>query len=118
MPVLKLRYLVIGIMVVAGAIAGPLLSVRKQVYLRDLAIRRETLGDSLAVCRREAMALSAEARSLSSPQRVEQIARERLNMDYPTSNQIVIVENRRRPSTRSARGFLALLKRSLGQGRS
>jgi len=86
------------------------------VYLRDLAIACEQLADSLAVQKREAAALTVEARRLSSAQRIEQIARSRLNMDYPTSHQMVIVEDRRR--TRVGGGFLALIKRSLGRGDS
>ena len=112
-PVIKLRHVGAGVLVVATAITGPLLVVRKQVYLRDLAIRREQLSDTLAVNRRETASLAVEARQLSSLRRIETIARDQLNMDYPKSDQIKIVEGRK--NTGGGRGFLALIKRSLGR---
>jgi cell division protein FtsL len=119
MPVLKLRFVVIGSLVVMAAIAGPLLMIRKQVYVRNLAIRREQLADSLSVYSREAARLTIVAKQLSSPQRLEQIARDKLGMEYPSSAQITIVQPRAPSKARflDAAGFFAFLRRSLAQSR-
>lgn len=119
MPVLKLRYVVAGVLIVGSVIAGPLLVVRKQVYLRDLAIRREHLNDSLTAANRCAAELNIEVRRLSSQHRIERLAREQLDMEYPESHQIVIVEDDHGRGGRGGNdGFMAVLKRSLGKGRS
>ncbi len=115
-PVLRLRMVGGGVLLVALAIAGPLLTVRRQVYMRNLAIRREQLTDSLQACTAEIGPLMLRARALASAQRVERIARDDLAMDYPSPDQIVIIESR--PSRCWALpegGFLALIRRSLGQ---
>ena len=116
-PVLRLRLIALGVAAMAVIVAGPLLSVRKQVYLRDLAIRRESLADSLKSAERAAAGLTVELRTLASAPRLERIARSRLQMDYPTSDQIVIVERRTQPAATGG-GFVKLLKRSLGQSRN
>jgi cell division protein FtsL len=107
-----------GVLLVSLAIAGPLLTVRRQVYMRNLAIRCEQLTDSLQVSTSEIGPLLLRARALASAQRVERIAREKLNMDYPGPEQIVIVESRpARSRPLREGGIMALLRRSLGQER-
>lgn len=87
--------------------------------MRNLAMKREQLADSLYTCNREIGTLVLRTQALASAPRIEQIARERLNMDYPSSEQIVILESRSGTRARhaSAAGILAILRRSLGQNR-
>lgn len=117
-PVLKFRYAAIASLVVAFAIAAPLLMVGKQVYMRNLAIRCEQLSDSVYSYNREIGQLVLRCQSLATPQRIEQIAREKLDMTYPGSDQIVIVEPSRRSSPRRAgTAFFAFIRKSFGSGR-
>jgi cell division protein FtsL len=117
----RARLVVACTVAVALAIATPLLMVKKQVYLRGLAIRRERLSDSLLVAGRDVAQLSIQMQKLSAASRIEAIARQKLGMDYPKAGQIVIVQPGR-PQPMQApgkqRGFLALMRRSLGGGRS
>ena len=121
-PVVKLRYVLFGVVAVTSVIAGPLLAIRKHVYLRNLAIKREALSDSLSSTSERLAHLRMEARDLSSPARIERIASRDLNMDYPKSDQIVIVESKSKKKKNSFKpfgsGIFALLRRSLGQSKS
>jgi cell division protein FtsL len=119
--VLRVRFVVACTVAVALAIATPLLMVKKQVYLRSLAIRKEKLSDSLLVAGKEVAQLSIQMQKLSAPSRIETIARQNLGMDYPKAGQIVIVQPGRPQPIQTPgkqRGFLALMRRSLGGGPS
>jgi cell division protein FtsL len=117
-PVIRLRIALVAVCTVACAIAGPLLMVRKQVHLRNLAIRRERLADSLHVCNREVGELVLRVQALTAPQRIEHVARDRLGMDYPSPSRVVIVETRSQRPARAGRGILMLLRRALKQERN
>ncbi len=116
-PVVKIRHVLVAMVAVACVITGPLLAIRKHVYLRNLAIRREALSDSLTGESKDLARLQMQVQDLSSPARIERIAGQRLNMHYPKSDQIVIIESKPRRRFRSAGdGILALIKRSFGRG--
>jgi len=90
-PVLRFRIIGIAVMVVCAAILLPLFSVWKQVYLRETSIRKEILSDSLSHCQEELTRLTLVEQKLSSVDRIEKIAREKLGLDYAHSEQIEII---------------------------
>src|SRR5512138_1299068 len=98
-------------------VACPLFMVWKQVYKRQMSIRETHLADSIAVCNREIARLKIIAEKYSATPRIEAIARERLNLEYPTADRIVVVDSKRavRESRINEWEFLAILKRSLSK---
>jgi len=120
-PVVRLRPVIVCVALVALAIASPLLVVRKQVYLRSLAIEREQLADSLLSADRALARLSVQAQALDATPRIEAAARQYLGMEYPKAEQIVIVGGGRAlppPNAASSRvRLLTLLRRAFGQER-
>jgi len=115
---MRLRIALAAACAVACVIAVPLLMVRKQVHLRNLAIRREHLADSLHACNREIGELVLRVQALTAAQRIEHVARDRLHMDYPSPSQVVIVHTRARRTQRAGgSGIITLLRRSLKTGR-
>jgi cell division protein FtsL len=80
-----------GIALVAVFTAGPLLMVWKQVYITSTSWNIEHMTDSLTVLNREIATLRLQCEHLSSNRRIEKIARRSFGLDYPSSDQIVIV---------------------------
>jgi cell division protein FtsL len=114
---LPLRYVLIGVAVVALAVLFPLFAVWKQVYITNSALSHDQLIDSISVLNQKVVALRLAAGRLSSNERIERIARQSLDLHYPSSKQIVIV--RPQPKPRRAMfadwKFLAVLRKSLKQ---
>jgi hypothetical protein len=118
-PLIRLRHFLIGIVAVCLLIAGPLLAVGKQVYVRNASIRKTALSDSLAQRRAEVARLKQAAEKLSCTQRIETFARIGLGLEYPAFGQITVM----RPPVERKAGildgweFFAILKRSITQDR-
>jgi len=91
-PIFRLRSMILGIAIVSALIAGPLLMVWKQVYITSTSLKLEKMSDSLTVYTKEITRLNLKVQRLSSNERIERIARSSLGLDYPVSDQIVIVE--------------------------
>lgn len=115
-PIIRLRSMLLGVALLALLIAGPLLVVWKQVYITGTSLRMEKMSDSLVVLTREMTQLRLQGERLASTERIERIARHACSLDYPSSDQIVIVtlpnKKETMPSALS-REFMAFLKRSL-----
>ncbi|MFP4163245.1 MAG: cell division protein FtsL [Chitinispirillaceae bacterium] len=90
-PVVRLRYMFVGILLIMAAISGPLLLVWKQSYINQVSIRLENMNGSLAEIDRDIAALRLECEKLSATSRIERVARENLELEYPSSDQIVII---------------------------
>jgi cell division protein FtsL len=90
-PIFRFRSMLLGVALLAVLISGPLLLVWKQVYINSVSMKMDQKSDSLALCAKEIAALRLECEHLSSNERIERIARSSLGLDYPTSEQIVIV---------------------------
>lgn len=117
-PLLRVRHLVIMTIGIALLIAAPLCIVWKQAYITQLSIRRVALADSVAVLTKQAAQLHLSIDKLSATERIETIARERLELEYPAANRIVIVkQNGKNVPSGSASGFFAVLLRSISGGR-
>lgn len=107
--------MLLGIVLLSVLISGPLLLVWKQVCINSLSLKMEHTSDTLAVYAREMAALRLKAEYLSSNGRIERIARSSLGMEYPTSEQIVIVkvdENHPFTAVGWTHGVLAFLRKS------
>ncbi|MBD3314367.1 MAG: hypothetical protein GF344_01155 [Chitinivibrionales bacterium] len=112
------RFLCIAALTVGGLVLFPLFTVWKQVYITSTSRYLTAQADSLAVLTRRAARLSVEVEKLSSTQRVETIAREHLDMDYPGSDRVVIVDPKeamRKPKVAVRNEFLTVLFNSLSR---
>ena len=115
-PIFRFRSMLIGIVILAVVISGPLLLVWKQVYINSLSRKMEQTGDTLAVCAKEIASLRLKCEYLSSNERIERIARSSLGLEYPMSEQIVIVKvggDRHFAAAGWTQGVLAFLRKSL-----
>ena len=119
-PVLRLRQLVTGILCVVILIIWPMFMVWKQIYIRNISIRESALSDSLIVLSKETATLRLYNEKLFSTQRIESIARKAIGLDYPTSEQIVVIREGKRALRREApggNGFLAILYRTFSRAK-
>jgi cell division protein FtsL len=116
---LPVRYVLVAAAVVGLLVTFPLLAVRKEVYITNSSLNQESLADSVAVLSRRATRLRMTAESLASNERIERIARQSLGLEYPASQQIVIVRQTVRPRKSMISGwrFFAALRRSFEQDR-
>lgn len=104
---------------VAVLVIGPLLVVWKQVYITEVSMKRSALSDSLTVLSKETARLRFAAEKLSSTARIESIARERLGLEYPGADQMVIIKQREIDKTQPGNegNFFVILRRSLSHVR-
>lgn len=118
-PIIKVRSVLGGIVVIGLLIAGPLLTVWKQVYINSTSMKLEALSDSLTVLNRQIAGLRMHCTQLSRNERIEQFARSVLHLDYLTSGQIEIVHVANRPSMRNGalNEFFAFIKKSITRDR-
>lgn len=116
-PLIRLRFMVIGLVLLILVIAGPLLVVTKQVYITDVSMRMNRLSDSLRVLHKEISTLQLTCEHLSANERIESFARTSIGLEYPTVNQMVIVKMGNGKNEFDAGGVdkvLGVIKRSLG----
>lgn len=116
-PLIRFRFMVIGVVVLLLVIAGPLLVVTKQVYITDVSMRMNKLSDSLRVLHKEITNLQLTCEHLSANERIESFARTSIGLEYPAVNQIVIVKMNNDKNEFDAGGvdkILGVIKRSLG----
>jgi cell division protein FtsL len=118
-PLLRVRHLAAIAAGVSLFIAGPLGMVWKQVYINQISVRQTKLSDSLIVLNKQAARLRLSIEKYSSTSRIEAIARDCLNLDYPSASQIVIIKHspHGKAASDSGSNYLAILKRSMGRGR-
>lgn len=113
------RFILAAALTVALLVLFPLFTVWKQVYITNTSRHLTAQADSLAVLTRRTARLSLQVEKLSSTQRIETIARQHLDMDYPGSDRIVIVapeDAKPKQKTATMRNeFLAVLYKSLKQ---
>ncbi|MDR2577485.1 MAG: hypothetical protein LBC70_01555 [Chitinispirillales bacterium] len=112
-PVVRLRSMLIGLCVLVGSIALPLVLVWKQSYVNQVSIRLEYKADTLASLRREITSLELERGRLSSPARIERLARAR-GLEYPVSGQLEVLEVKmpRQKKNRWIGGFFTFVKQT------
>ena len=109
------RYFLTAAILVTILVIFPLSLVWKQVYITKTSKDLDSLKDTLAVLNKEIATLSYRVEQLSETERIENIARESLGLDYPLSREIVVI----RPKKKSHRTFIldssfwAVIKKSL-----
>jgi cell division protein FtsL len=118
-PVLKLRQLVMGTLCVVVLIMWPMFMVWKQIYITNVSLKESALSDSLVALSKESATLRLYNEKLAGTQRIESIARSSLGLEYPTSQQIVVVREGRRGERQApeGKGFLAVLRRTFSRER-
>lgn len=115
-PVIRVRLLGIGVMFLIALISGPLLAVWKQVYINNTSIQMNVLTDTISIKHKEIATLKFSCELYSSTERIEKIAKNSLNLEYPVSSQIVIVRmDKKKPNRigRTSRDILAYLRKSI-----
>jgi cell division protein FtsL len=116
-PLVRVRFMAIGLVLLAFVISGPLLIVAKQAYITNVSMKMNALSDSLKIVNEEIASLQLTAERLSSNARVEEFARKSCNLDYPGINQIVIVKmkhNKNKMESVSMSSMLDVINKSLG----
>jgi len=116
-PLIRLRFMLIGLVLLALAISGPLLVVRKQVYITDVSMKMNALSDSLNMLNKEIATLQLTAEQLSANGRIEEFARTARNLEYPSVNQIVIVKMKHgenRNDSVTVASVIGVINKSLG----
>ena len=71
----------------------PLSLVWKQEYIANTSLHQDSLQDSLTVLQKEVITLTMAVERLSSTERIEEIAKETMGLDYPSSKEIVVVRS-------------------------
>jgi cell division protein FtsL len=116
-PLVKVRFMLVGLAILGLIISGPLLIVTKQVYITSVSIKMNEKADSLKLLDKEIAALQRDAEKLSGNSRIETFARHNCNLDYPNVNQIVIVKMKSgsdKIETVTLASVLDVINRSLG----
>jgi cell division protein FtsL len=106
-----------GVAIIIALISGPMLLVSKQVYIRNSSMKMEKMNDSLFVLQKEITTLRLRCEQLSSNERIERLAREYSQLDYPTSNQIVVVKlngDSKNSGLADARHLISFFKKAFG----
>jgi cell division protein FtsL len=115
-PIIRFRSMLAGVSIIAVLITGPLLMVWKQVYITSTSITIEKMTDSLNVLNKHIAELKLKGEWLSSNDRIEHIAKQSLGLDYPSSEQIVIIKvpkNEKLAQVNWPRELASFIKRSL-----
>ena len=115
-PIFRLRTLLMWIGMIAVLIAGPLLLVWKQVYITSTSMHIDKMTRELANLSKETTELRLRCERLAANDRIERIARTSLDLDYPSSSQIVVIrvpQRNRLQQMQWPRELAAFIKRSL-----
>jgi cell division protein FtsL len=99
-PLVRVRQMMMVIAGITTLLTGPLLLVWKQTYIRGSSVRLEATADTLSMLDKEISLLQLKSERLSSTERIETFARATLELEYPSSDRMVMVsldnKNKRR----------------------
>jgi cell division protein FtsL len=119
-PLLRLRHLVLIVAGIALLFLAPVLIVWKQVYITQSSVSQRAVADSIAVLTKEVTRLRFTVEKLSANGRIESIARERLGLEYPMADRIVIMHEKSveavMPATMT-RNVITALRKAVSRGR-
>lgn len=90
--VIKFSFLLKMAGVIAIFVSLPLSIVYKERYITDQYLKNSRLYDTLVVKTKEIEKLRLVCERISSKERIEKIAKNKLKLDYPSIEQIVIVK--------------------------
>ncbi len=116
-PIVRVRFMLIGLAILGLIISGPLLIVTKQVYITNVSMKMNEQSDTLKVLDKEIAALQHDVERLSDNSRIETVARHHCKLEYPNVNQIVIVKMKSgsdKVETVTLASVLNVINRSLG----
>ena len=91
-PIVRVRIMIVGVAAIVALISGPLLAVWKQVSINNTSIELSKTSEKLSSLRKEIATLQFTCERYASTERIEKIAHEKLNLEYPVSSQIVIIQ--------------------------
>jgi cell division protein FtsL len=119
-PVLRFSHLVIAAAFVLLIITMPMFMVWKQIKVTNIAVRESALSDTLSVLSKEIASLRLYNEHLASTERIETIMRANRGLDYPSSQQIVVVRegNSASVAASSHSNFMAILKKTFTRERT
>jgi cell division protein FtsL len=94
-PLVRVRPMAAVIVLIAAIIAIPLLLVWKQAFINSSSINLEKMSDTLSVMNKKIASLRLAGDRLSANDRMESIARDALGLEFPASDRIAIIPERR-----------------------
>ncbi len=115
-PIVRVRIMLVGVAAIIAFISGPLLAVWKQVALNNTSIELSKMNERLSSLRKEIASLQFTCERYASTERIEKIAHEKLNLEYPVSSQIVIIQLGKQDSPKlssTPKEFLVYLKKTI-----
>ena len=112
-PAVRLRHFVFFVALLMAVCSVPLGIVWKLVYFSGASLRQSVLNERRAVLQKEKVRLSLVVERLSASSRIESIARRDLGLEYPTSDQIVVIRIENTAVTGVEPEFIAIVKNSL-----
>jgi len=115
-PIIRVRIMIIGVAAIIALISGPLLAVWKQVAINNTSIELSKTTERLSSLRKEIATLQFTCERYASTERIEKIAQEKLNLGYPVSSQIVIIQLEKQDSQKlssTSKEFLVYLKKTI-----
>jgi cell division protein FtsL len=107
--------------VIIALISGPLLAVWKQDSINTTSIALSDKADTLSLLQKEIATLQFTYERYASTERIEKIAHEKLNLEYPLSSQIVIIRLEKQDNPKFAnvpKEFLVYLRKTIAGDRS
>ncbi len=119
-PIVRVRIMIIGVAAIIALISGPLLAVWKQVDINNTSIQLSKMTDTLSILRKEIATLQFTYERYASTERIEKIAHEKLNLEYPVSSQIIIIQLEKKNSPKlsnAPKEFLVYLKKTIAGDR-
>jgi cell division protein FtsL len=90
-PLVRVRPMLLWITLVIIMISGPLALVWKQVHISSTSVRMDANRKTLDSLQKEITALRFTSNKLSSTERIERIARKSLDLEYPATSQVYVI---------------------------
>lgn len=113
-----MKFVCIGAVMVALIVIIPISFVKKEVYRLQISMNHDRLVDSVAVLRKKIATATLKIETLAKPERIEQIGKNSLGLDYPSAEEIIVVHPKKKndiPLIARSK-FWMLLRRSLMRG--
>ncbi|MBN2038237.1 MAG: cell division protein FtsL [Chitinispirillaceae bacterium] len=100
-PLVRVRSMAVVLALIAAFIAVPLLLVWKQAFITSSSMKLEKMSDTLSVMNKKIATLKLTSDRLSANDRIESIAREALGLEFPSSDRIAILPEKKGTSAHS-----------------
>ena len=114
-PIVRLRDIIAGIFIVFIFISWPLFMVFKQALITNLSLKESYLNDSIYVLNKKYAELKIYNEKLVSNSRIETIAKNSLQLDYPSPDQIVIIKEYQNKKNKGDLNIFATVKKQFSR---